>query len=93
MSVTTEPKKITSVTIAGQKGPDAAKLVAITAYDYTFARLVDELVDVVLVGDSLGMVIQGESNTLSVTVDHMIYHSRPFPAAFAAPTLSWTCRS
>lgn len=48
----------------------------ITAYDYTFAKLVDECVDVVLVGDSLGMTIQGEATTLGVTVDHMVYHSR-----------------
>jgi 3-methyl-2-oxobutanoate hydroxymethyltransferase len=49
----------------------------ITAYDYSMARLVDAGgVDAVLVGDSLGMVIQGHSNTLSVTLEDMIYHSR-----------------
>ncbi len=47
-----------------------------TAYDFTFARLVDEIADLVLVGDSLGMVIKGESDTLSVTMDEMIYHTR-----------------
>ena len=51
-------------------------LVAVTAYDYTFAKLVDGLVDIVLVGDSLGMVVQGHPNTLSVTLDNMVYHSR-----------------
>jgi len=55
---------------------DRQKLVVVTAYDYTFARLVDELVDVVLVGDSLGMVVKGEPNTLSVSMDEMIYHTR-----------------
>ncbi len=51
-------------------------LVAVTAYDYTFAKLVDDLVDIVLVGDSVGMVVQGHSNTLSVRLEDMIYHSR-----------------
>ncbi len=53
------------------------KLCAVTAYDATFARLLDEAgVDILLVGDSLGMVVQGQPNTLSVTVDDMIYHTR-----------------
>ncbi len=53
------------------------KITMLTAYDYTMARLVDEAgVDVVLVGDSLGMVVQGCGNTLSVTVDHMVYHAQ-----------------
>ena len=53
------------------------KISMITAYDYTMARLVDQAgADMVLVGDSLGMVIQGAENTLSVTLDDMIYHSR-----------------
>lgn len=71
------PKKITATTLREQKnGPDARKLVAITAYDYTFARLVDGIVDIILVGDSLGMVIQGEPNTLSVKLEDVIYHTR-----------------
>lgn len=53
------------------------KIVMVTAYDATFARLVDQGgVDVVLVGDSLGMVIQGHETTLPVTLDDMIYHCR-----------------
>ena len=53
------------------------KISMVTAYDYTMARLVDQAgVDVVLVGDSLGMVIQGEENTLSVSIEDMIYHAR-----------------
>ena len=49
----------------------------VTAYDFTMARLVDEAgVDVVLVGDSLGMVVQGLSNTLPVTLDEVCYHGR-----------------
>lgn len=53
------------------------KLALLTAYDYTTARLVDEAgVDGVLVGDSLGMVVKGEPNALSVTLDEIIYHTR-----------------
>ncbi|MDH5393895.1 MAG: 3-methyl-2-oxobutanoate hydroxymethyltransferase [Gammaproteobacteria bacterium] len=53
------------------------KIVCLTAYDVSFATLLDDAgVDVVLVGDSLGMVIQGLENTLPVTMDDMVYHSR-----------------
>ena len=56
---------------------DGRKIVALTAYDYTFARLVDQAgVDLVLVGDSLGNVIQGQDTTLPVTLEDIIYHSR-----------------
>jgi len=49
----------------------------VTAYDFTMARLLDEAgVDVLLVGDSLGMVVQGHANTLAVTVDEICYHGR-----------------
>src|SRR5678816_1810544 len=48
-----------------------------TAYDATFARLLDEAgTDILLVGDSLGMVIQGHDTTLPVTIDEVIYHCR-----------------
>ncbi len=66
--------KVTLPEIQKKKGQE--KLVVVTAYDYTFASLCDEHVDIVLVGDSLGMVVQGEPNTLSVTVEEMIYHGR-----------------
>ena len=53
------------------------RLVLVTAYDYTQARLVDEAgVDAVLVGDSLGMVVQGLPDVLGVTLEEMIYHTR-----------------
>ncbi len=53
------------------------RITMVTAYDATFARLLDEAgVDVLLVGDSLGMVIQGNDSTLPVTVDEVIYHCR-----------------
>lgn len=49
----------------------------VTAYDYTFARLVDRAdLDVILVGDSLGNVIQGHDNTVPVDVDDIVYHTR-----------------
>lgn len=52
------------------------KIVAVTAYDYTLAHLAEAAgVDVLLVGDSLGMVVQGRANTLPVTMDEMIYHT------------------
>lgn len=52
------------------------RISAITCYDATFARLVDGAgIEVVLVGDSLGNVIQGQDTTLPVTVDHIVYHS------------------
>lgn len=54
---------------------DGRKITMLTAYDATFARLLDRAgVDIILVGDSLGMVMQGKPNTLQVTVDHMAYH-------------------
>jgi 3-methyl-2-oxobutanoate hydroxymethyltransferase len=54
-----------------------SKLVCITAYDVAFARLCDRSgVDLILVGDSLGMVVQGHANTLPVTMDDMVYHTR-----------------
>lgn len=53
------------------------KIAMITAYDATMARLVDAGgVDMVLVGDSVGMVVQGMEDTLSVTLDDMVYHGR-----------------
>src|SRR5262245_2212027 len=53
------------------------RIAMLTAYDASFARLCDQAgVDILLVGDSLGMVIQGMDNTLTVTMDQMIYHCR-----------------
>ncbi len=79
-----QPKKVTVRTIARMagktEGADAGapqKIAMVTAYDATFARLLDEAgCDILLVGDSLGMVVKGESSTLSVTVDEVIYHLR-----------------
>ena len=53
------------------------KITCLTAYDYSFARILDEAgVEMLLVGDSLGCVVQGGANTLAVTMDEMIYHTR-----------------
>lgn len=53
------------------------KISVLTAYDHTFARLMDEAgVDALLVGDSLGMVVQGHETTLPVTMDEIVYHTR-----------------
>ena len=53
------------------------KITALTAYDATFARLEDEAgIDIILVGDSLGMVIQGHPDTIPVTLDEVIYHTK-----------------
>jgi 3-methyl-2-oxobutanoate hydroxymethyltransferase len=69
-------RKVTVPEIRVRKshGPSIAM---VTAYDFTMARLLDEAgVDIVLVGDSLGMVFQGLPNTLPVTVDELCYHGR-----------------
>ncbi len=53
------------------------RLTMLTAYDYTMARLLDGAgVDALLVGDSLGTVVQGSDTTLAVTLDEMVYHTR-----------------
>jgi 3-methyl-2-oxobutanoate hydroxymethyltransferase len=52
------------------------KIVALTAYDASFARILDDAgIDLVLIGDSLGMVVQGQTTTLPVTMDDMVYHT------------------
>jgi 3-methyl-2-oxobutanoate hydroxymethyltransferase len=69
-------RKTTSASLAERKGL-GEKIAVVTAYDVAFARLADRAgVDVVLVGDSLGMVVQGLPNTLPVTLEEMIYHCR-----------------
>lgn len=56
---------------------DGRKIAVVTAYDALFARIVEQAgIDVILVGDSLGVVVQGKANTLSVTMDEMLYHTK-----------------
>src|SRR5262249_60387278 len=69
-------EKVTIHTLQKKKA-SGDKITMLTCYDATFARLLDDAgVDILLVGDSLGMVIQGHSTTLPVTLDEMIYHTR-----------------
>ena len=70
---------MTRVTIQALRAQKVAgdKITMLTAYDATFARLLDQAgCDILLVGDSLGMVIQGHDTTLPVTMDEMVYHCR-----------------
>jgi 3-methyl-2-oxobutanoate hydroxymethyltransferase len=60
-----------------RKKREGKKIVMLTAYDFPFAQIVDEAgMDAILVGDSLAMVVQGIDNTLPVTMDEMVYHTR-----------------
>ena len=56
---------------------DKKKLIVVTAYDALFTRIVEQAgIETILVGDSLGVVVQGKANTLSVTMDDMLYHTK-----------------
>lgn len=80
-------EKITARVLIKMKA-EADKIVSLTAYDYSFAALVERAgVEVVLVGDSLGMVMQGEENTLPVTLEQMIYHSKCVARGCSKPLL------
>lgn len=70
------PPRVTVNTLAAMKRAQE-RFAVLTAYDATFAALLEESgVDVILVGDSLGMVVQGHETTLPVTVEDMVYHTR-----------------
>ena len=56
------------------------KIAMLTCYDATFAKLMELAgVEILLVGDSLGMVLQGAENTLNVSMHHMTYHTKALP--------------
>lgn len=75
-ATTSERTKVTVPTIRNRK-TRGERISVLTAYDATFARMADEGgIDAILVGDSLGMVVQGLDSTLPVTVDEMLYHCR-----------------
>ncbi len=65
------------------------KIVMVTAYDYTFAKLIElcKCVDAVLVGDSLGSVIQGLDTTIPVSVNDIVYHTRAVRRGLSTPLL------
>ncbi|MCF6354003.1 MAG: 3-methyl-2-oxobutanoate hydroxymethyltransferase [Candidatus Polarisedimenticolaceae bacterium] len=66
-----------TVTTLQQMKQQGEKIAVLTSYDASFTRLIEESgVEVLLVGDSLGMVIQGQDSTLPVTVDDVVYHSQ-----------------
>jgi len=68
-------KRVTAPLLRDRKGNAAITMV--TAYDFTMARILDESgVDMLLVGDSLGMVVQGADTTIPVTLDEVSYHTR-----------------
>jgi 3-methyl-2-oxobutanoate hydroxymethyltransferase len=77
MSTQTDSRKKVTVRRLAQMKQDGDKIACLTAYDASFAQLLEKTgVDVVLVGDSLGMVIQGEETTLPVSVEDMLYHTQ-----------------
>jgi 3-methyl-2-oxobutanoate hydroxymethyltransferase len=70
------PEKVTSPSLRRSKDR-GEKLVCLTAYDYPSARLVDEAgIDIILVGDSVGNVVLGYENTVPVSLDEIIYHTK-----------------
>lgn len=74
MSASVATKALTPPAIASRKGGEP--IVCLTAYTTPFARIVDAHCDVVLVGDSLGMVLHGLPTTIGVTLDMMILHGQ-----------------
>lgn len=77
MYATDAPPPRASLTVPGLRRmkQEGRPIVALTCYDAAFAAALDEAgIDLVLVGDSLGMVVQGHASTLPVSVDHVVYH-------------------
>jgi len=69
-------KRVTIPDILARK-QTGDRITVLTAYDYTFARIIDGAgIDIVLVGDSLGAIVSGYDHTLPVTMDEMVYHTR-----------------
>src|SRR5215212_7443562 len=67
--------KLTAHDIQARKG--GPKLSMVSVYDFPFARLAEEAgIDILLVGDSLGMVVQGHNSTVPVTIEDIIYHAK-----------------
>jgi len=83
-------KKITNVTVTSLRKmkQSGEKIASLTSYDSSFTQVMnDEGVDVILVGDSLGMVVQGRQTTVPVTVDDIVYHSKAVASTCKRPLL------
>lgn len=77
MSVHKENQAVVTINTLVSMKQKNEKIACLTAYDASFAALIDDAgIDVILVGDSLGMVIQGHDSTLPVTMDEIIYHTK-----------------
>jgi len=75
--ITIVPTSKVTMPALGEMKRQGKPICALTAYDYSTSRLADEAgVDLILVGDSLAMVVLGHENTLAVTVDEMLHHTR-----------------
>ena len=84
-------KKVTTSTLLKMK-QENTKITALTAYDASFAKLFDEQgIDVLLIGDSLGMVLKGDDDTLSVTLEDIAYHTRSVKKGLNEPLLWRIC--
>ena len=71
-----KPEKVTTLSLKRLK-QSGEKIAALTAYDSAFATVLDNAgIDFILVGDSVGMVVQGHETTIPVTVDEMVYHTQ-----------------
>ena len=93
MSVHAQTRRLTHADLARMKA-EATPIASLTCYDASFARLCDAAgVDILLVGDSLGMVLQGHDSTLPVSVEDMIYHTaavaRGAARALVAADMPW----
>jgi 3-methyl-2-oxobutanoate hydroxymethyltransferase len=70
------PRGLVTISKLQEMRQGGEKIAVLTAYDASFAALMDQAgIDVILIGDSLGNIVQGESSTLPVTVEHMVYHT------------------
>ncbi|PID49078.1 MAG: 3-methyl-2-oxobutanoate hydroxymethyltransferase [Proteobacteria bacterium] len=80
-ALTAQRSRVTVTTLRKMKR-EGEKIAMLTAYDASFARVLDaEGVDIILIGDSLGMVIQGHATTIPVSTDDIIYHTKAVAAA------------
>jgi len=80
-----QPENKSTVISLQKKKKNGEKITAVTAYDFPTARVAaDAGIDLILVGDSLGMVLQGHSDTLKTTLEEMIYHTRMVNSAAPA---------